>query len=323
MIRGLTETIYRRYGSHIGLERGPLSYLYRVYARYCLLNKPVPPFFNLEPTNLCNLRCSICPNPMSSRRKGFISLELVKKISSEVSRHGGHSYFLFKDGEPFLHKSLPAIIEIIKTAHRDNRVYISTNGQLLTKELADALMVLKVDNINFSVDNATEEGYEKIRHAPLATVEKNINDLIEAKRSRASRYPDIGIHYVSYENNLHEVAAFKKKWERKPVTLKFMYFNSWTGAFPQGATFNDRKRYPCFSLWMFPSVNWDGTVSICCVDWDQQEILGDLNRQSFEEIWSSDKIKRYRAYHLNGEYDKIPICGRCNAWASRPAFLTR
>lgn len=250
-----------------------------------------------------------------------MSVSLVRKISGEVSRHGPRSYFLFKDGEPFMHKDIIEMIRVIKESHKGNKIYISTNGHLLNSELQDAMISLKVDNINFSVDNASPEGYRKIRGADLACVEENVNKLMEMKRSRKSPYPHIAIHFVRHKNNEHEVESFKKKWSGKDLTLKFMYFNTWTGHFPDEAVINKGKRYPCFSLWMFPSINWDGKVSICCVDWNENEIIGDLNKDSFKDIWASEKIRLYRKYHLDGQYGKIPICQRCNVWASRPEFI--
>ena len=53
---------------------------------------------------------------------------------------------------------------------------------------------------------------------------------------------------------------------------------------------------------------------------NQQEVIGDLNHQRFEEVWNSETIRKYRAYHMAGEFDKIPICADCNVWASRPRF---
>lgn len=322
MIRDFAEQLYRKHGlTDIGLNRAPFSFIYKTYVRLFLLGRKIPPFFNLEPTNHCNLECVICPSSKSTRKKGFISLDLVKKITGEVARHGGRSYFLFKDGEPLLHQSFFEIVEIIKKAHKGNRIYVSTNGHRVNAECIRNLIDHKVDNINFSIDNATPEGYRVMRGASLDIVERNINDLMEAKRRAGSQRPHIALHFVKCEENRDEIELFKAKWKNKPVTLKFMFFNSWTGLFPQGSRFDGLKRYPCFSLWMFPSINWDGTVSICCVDWNQREVIGDLNRQSFEEIWNCDRIREYRAYHLAGEFDKIPICASCNIWASRPNFL--
>jgi radical SAM protein with 4Fe4S-binding SPASM domain len=67
-------------------------------------------------------------------------------------------------------------------------------------------------------------------------------------------------------------------------------------------------------------VNWDGSVSICCVDWNAQEILGNLKETNLALLWQGEKIKTYRGYHLTGQYSKIPICANCNYWQETPNF---
>jgi len=62
---------------------------------------------------------------------------------------------------------------------------------------------------------------------------------------------------------------------------------------------------PWTHLHSFP----DGNVIACCLS-PATEVLGNLNNQSLEEIWNSDKLKKLRVDMLNGTPD-ANICGRC------------
>jgi len=66
----------------------------------------------LEPTNVCNLNCSICYFEKTMiRKKGYMKLDLVRKILKENPRV--ESYTLPFLGEPFLHKELSEIVRLI------------------------------------------------------------------------------------------------------------------------------------------------------------------------------------------------------------------
>ena len=60
------------------------------------------------------------------------------------------------------------------------------------------------------------------------------------------------------------------------------------------------------------AVNFDGTVSLCCVDWSHQTLVGDLKRERFLDIWNGEKLKQFRLLHLRNERHKIAPCENCH-----------
>ena len=48
--------------------------------------------------------------------------------------------------------------------------------------------------------------------------------------------------------------------------------------------------YPFYSM----SINSDGKVSVCFLDWSRKMIIGDANEHSLKEIWDGKKMKSYR-----------------------------
>ena len=56
------------------------------------------------------------------------------------------------------------------------------------------------------------------------------------------------------------------------------------------------------------SVNFDGTVSVCCVDWSHGTLVGDLNNETFSDVWNGKRLKNFRMLHLTGQRSKIGPC---------------
>jgi radical SAM protein with 4Fe4S-binding SPASM domain len=80
------------------------------------------------------------------------------------------------------------------------------------------------------------------------------------------------------------------------------------------------------------SVNADGLVSSCFLDWGRKLIIGDARTQTMKEIWNSDKMNSLRLQHLEGRRCENQTCGNCGQLthclpdsidAHRPMLLER
>jgi len=90
---------------------------YLDYRTSLLTKKPFlrhfPPALMLEPTNICNLHCPLCPsgNGTLQRPKGMMPLALFAKIIEEVQSKIG-MLILWNQGEPFLNSNFYAMLEL-------------------------------------------------------------------------------------------------------------------------------------------------------------------------------------------------------------------
>jgi len=75
----------------------------------------------------------------------------------------------------------------------------------------------------------------------------------------------------------------------------------------------DKKpvRRPCVGLWQHFGIRFDGETSACCIDFKAKQSLGNVYEQGLWNIWTGDKLKQYRIWHILGEFHKIPICAKC------------
>jgi radical SAM protein with 4Fe4S-binding SPASM domain len=59
------------------------------------------------------------------------------------------------------------------------------------------------------------------------------------------------------------------------------------------------------------SVNSDGSVSLCFLDWARKLVIGDLRTETLKNIWNGERLFRYRMEHLEGKRKQDSVCGTC------------
>ena len=60
------------------------------------------------------------------------------------------------------------------------------------------------------------------------------------------------------------------------------------------------------------NIMYNGDVILCCNDFSNKLILGNVNVLSINEIWNSKKYQKIREMLYNGEYKKISGCRTCS-----------
>lgn len=168
-----------------------------------------PGFLNLELTSRCNLRCVMCPKTVgfhTHKPDNEIPDAVLEKIIDQVLPSVYHIN-LIGFGEPLLvRKKLEILLK--ECAHRHISINMITNGQLLSREVAEKLVEMKLFNINVSLDAATEETYRKIRNSDFINVKNNLKTLKEIKAKRDSQLPTLDLSFVGMIDNIKEFSDF-------------------------------------------------------------------------------------------------------------------
>lgn len=284
-------------------------------------NKVFPPILQVEITNACNACCTICPHEKIRREIGQVDEGLFRRIIDECSRHPVHmkSILLNHFGEPFLNPRLEEFIRYVKAAMPAVQTAMFSNGSLIDDARAEAIVKSGLDLISVSFDGFSKKTYETIRrNLNFESVNANINRLLEARRRLCSSKPRIEISYVEVEENKNETEAFIAEWKPRVDKVNIGVFCNWGGAVPENLgtkeTLLKRKRKPCIRLWSHMLIFRNGDVPLCCQDYDGIYLLGNVRRQSIQEIWHGEILNRYRMLHEKGAFDEIPICKVCNFW---------
>lgn len=267
-------------------------------------------------TNLCNAECIMCPHS-KLKKMGTMDIKLYKKIIDNCKKLNIKVITLSFFGEPFLDKEL---IEKIRYAkEKGMQVAFYSNASLLNEEWANKIVNSGLDSITISFDGYSKETYEKIRKKlKFDIVKKNILNLIETREKMKKANPKINLVLVELEENKKEIKKFYKEWGKKVDSINIINMRNWANDIKKEGTkesfhFNKKmKRKPCALIWMKMVVDWNGDVVLCCDDWNHSTVLGNLKKQTIEEIWKGDKLKKIREAHMKGEFWKVPLCSGCN-----------
>jgi radical SAM protein with 4Fe4S-binding SPASM domain len=280
------------------------------------LGKKFPWGIDIGTTNLCNAECIMCPHSRL-KKMGTMNMKLYKKIIDNCKKLKIKIITLSFFGEPFLDKE---IIEKIKYA-KENGMFVAfySNASLLTEDLANKIIESGLDGITISFDGYSKETYEKIRKKlKFEIVKKNVLKLIETKKKKKKNNPKINLVLVELEENKKEIKQFYNEWNKKVDSINIINMRNWANDIQKEGTkesfhFNKKmKRKPCALIWQKMIVDWNGDVVLCCDDWNHSTILGNLKKQTIEEIWKGEKLKKIREAHIKREFWKIPLCSNCN-----------
>src|SRR5262249_12512329 len=73
----------------------------------------------------------------------------------------------------------------------------------------------------------------------------------------------------------------------------------------------DTSTNVCPYIFYSYSVNPEGLVSACFIDWARKLVVGDVRRQSMKSIWNGELMNQLRLQHLRGERKQNSVCGSC------------
>ncbi len=199
-----------------------------------------------------------------------------------------------------------------------------TNGSLLDSHKAQMLFELGgLSKVNFSVCGYDKEIYESVMIGlKRDEAYKNILNFLQLKNSlKQEKKPIVGISTVKTNVNKKDMQKFCKFWLHQKGVDHVITAELWdrvggnqTDEIGRLGLFHKSNRWlmPCRQLWGSINIYFDGRVSPCCEDNDMRElIIGDMNTQTLEEIYSSDILQNLRSLHLSNKRRAHKICGNC------------
>ena len=160
----------------------------------------------VEPTIVCNLRCpqpACVPDEVYDTRSiRMLPFDTYTKVLDEVGPHLERMVF-YNYGESFIHPDACRMIRYAKDVNPRIWIWTSTNGHFFDKpEKVRALVDSGIDEIQFSIDGATQEVYEQYRkHGRLAKVLDGIRAVVQERERRGTAGPWILWNYIPFRWN--------------------------------------------------------------------------------------------------------------------------
>ena len=296
----------------------------------------------LELTNICNFACSYCPSKLLKRPRGYINLEQVKKIISELGDYQSNiKVHLWLMGESCYHTNL---VDICKMLHKRNIVYdLATNGMLLSPPILKELLPLGPSDIFVSIQSPSEEHFSHrnrkisfefyidclrtlIQVFLKVVEEENIATLLKLKflyQNTKNYFPNVP--FINSVHDFPEFIFFLKQLLPKHIDIGKQSF---LGEYPPSQEVHINSHISicfdevgCWADWPTkskpdPSENrqcpqdktlgilCDGRYVLCCLDYNGETAFSDIDSVSLVEVLSNFKRQTYMQNSL---------CSRCLA----------
>ncbi len=290
-VRELLEVKFPTLGSVANAAANEAAYRLRAERSHVLSS------VNLELTNHCNLRCTICPvNTTMRRAKGYMDPDLFRRVIDDNPQLD--FVLAFQWGEPLLH---PHFFELVRyAADRGVRTMITSNGTHLTPENRTKLLECGLERLTFSVDG-DHATHMAIRNYDLDVLRRDVESLV---RERDACGAPLKIDVSMVVDGATESALDT-------------YFADWKGladrvqAIPRMVA--ERRTTPCRELWRGTLVVlWDGRVTTCCVDSEGLLTVGDANSERLSDVWNGEGMRAIRRRHR--EMALPSLCSMCGEY---------
>ena len=281
-------------------------------------------------TYRCNAKCTMCNRyKVPSKPEEEISLETIRKLPE--------MYFTnITGGEPFIREDLKDIVrELYK---KSERIVISTNG-FFTDRIVDLCKEFPQVGIRISIEGleqtnneirGLEDGFNR-GYTTLKTLvdmgmkdvgfgmtvqDKNAKDLValyEISNELGMEFATASLHnsfyFVETTNIIHDRLMVAQHFE--DLINRLLQSNSpkkWFRAyFNHGLInyiFSQKRLLPCDMSFDTFFIDPFGDV-MPCNGTKEKEVMGNLNEQSWEELWTSEAAENVRK--------KVRCCDR-NCW---------
>lgn len=300
------------------------------------LGRPIvwgrPFMMMVEPTNLCNLRCPLCPsgNGQMTRERGTMELGPFQSLIDEVGDHL-LLLMLWNQGEPFINKQFTAMV---RYAHqRRIPTMTSTNGHFIrTLDQAREVVESGLDEIIISFDGVDQETYARYRVGGcIDRVFEGTRLLARAKAELRSVTPLVNLQFIVFRHNEDDLAAAERLAHELGAD-KFLVKTAQIYDVAEADLFlpqaEEYRRYEastngdlrvkgqpargCKVLWYSTVVNWNGDVAPCCFDKDVDFGMGKAaNGRAFGDIWKSRPYMDFRRRLLRDRMG-MDMCRNCS-----------
>jgi len=166
-------------------------------------------------TRMCNLKCIHCYNDSGMNKPSSeLSTNEAKAVIDDLSQFGVPSV-LFSGGEPLMR---PDLFELIEYADKRNlRTVISTNGTLITAEVAKKIKNNGVSYVGISLDGIGEVN-DKFRGAAGA-----FDKAVKGIRNCQAADVRVGLRLTLTKRNVQDIEALFEFFEKEGIERVCFY----------------------------------------------------------------------------------------------------
>ena len=289
-----------------------------------------PLSLNIEASRACNIKCIYCVHSLSK--------EILSNIDFKPQIMDRNLYFKIVDdckafnkqiktirfsgyGEPLMNKHLAKMIAYTKQSEICNQITVFTNALLLNNETSEAIISAGIDVFRITIQGLSAKEYKKNAGVEndykrlLENLEylykvrggcrifiKMLNFAVDGKEEIfydmfGDLCDEIAIENVTEIGNDIDFSDIIQKKNKLIVTGE--HEMNVVRVCP----------YPFYML----TINADGKVSACCKALDKAFLVGNVQRESLNEIWDNNRMNDFRVFQLKHTRFKHDICRNCDS----------
>jgi len=310
-----------------------------------------PTHVEIELTNRCNYSCVHCLQPVRAKdcTQGDVSFNAFERIIAQFPR--ATRVLLSGIGEPLLHPLLFEFAALTRRRLPSTTIAIETNGALLDRETAGRLLASDVNEVIVGIDAAFPKTYRKVRRGgSLDTVQRNLCDFVEMRKSAGSKKTFLGLSYVMLEENENELVPFVEhaaeigadfiervgfaardwgvanrrtpesyhrelsaaRWRLEELHLPCRSFPSADFSWANG-----KRPFDCGNPWgASVYVTFEGAITLgSCTPFKELYSYGNILTTPFQDIWNGP-LFQYNRQRARDAVAPNPVCAACHANAT-------
>lgn len=300
---------------------------------------PGPTTVCIEPTNRCNLNCSMCvrrywdpqENPLGDMTYAFFREHILGQLKPYQIIN------LQCVGESLLNKDF---LEMLAACKKIGCTATFTTNGIILRKYADAIVSHGADEICVSVDGLA--AMKKWRYIDVDKVLDGIDAVNEAKARQGRKAPLVAVNCVVTRDSLPELPELMELLGRKGVarvTLIHLIaydaeqveqsvlpdFSRARQVFDRVKAIADRyrmqllpppepgSRSKCLQPFQALFINWDGDVRPCCMSTINERgalLVGNVTKDRLADLWNSSYMHQLRS-SLRSEKDLPDMCRHC------------
>lgn len=275
-----------------------------------------PRSIQVEVTNVCNHACVFCGYPGMNRRKTMIDPGRFRDIVKQCYDLGAREVSLVGGEEPLTNKRLEEHVAFCRDLGYEY-IYITTNGTLADAGRWGRLIDAGLHSIKISINAADRETYKAIHGCDdfdkaLASV-RAVSDY----RKTIGRSLFLGVSCVETAVNRGHFERLKKlighlvdelicsRAIRPPghEHKEGVYLaDAW-------GVVMETKGAKCYQPFSQANFSVEGYLRACCIEWNNDTALEDVNKMTVSEAWLSHRFRSLRRRHIAESHSKGNLTG--------------
>ncbi len=260
----------------------------------------IPRRVDIETCRQCNAHCQFCPQSVSPKSNGVMPMDLFSLCLSRLKGTAPEWMAFNHYGEPLIDPFFRERVGLLRA--RNLPLALFTNGTLMKDDLVDFLAAGGVYKIVFNFPSLQptewcqlmqmpEQSYWRARHAIescLTTITNlpggiviSVNGVTDTQATRANEMNE----YFSTFGAV-QVRTVSSDSRAGAIQNELVQISSHSGGQRYGG---------CDRITSQLHISTEGKVYLCCQDYDQNVVLGDIRQESIAAIMTGPLARQLRA----------------------------